>query len=95
MAKYNLNVISPDMRARLEFMMNIYDRLTMSDQDIVPSKNTGNCGSLNGYIQLMQCAANSKKHKKSNKSQSGRILASNKTNNIILASHKKHKNYSR
>lgn len=93
MTKYNLSVIPPDMRARLEFMMNIYDRL-MVDQDIVPSKNTGNYGSFNGYMQLMRCAENSKKHKKSNKSQSRRSLTSNKTNNI-LTSQKKHKHYSR
>lgn len=95
MTKYNVNAVSSDMKARLEFMMNIYNRLMMSDQDVVSNKTTADYRSLNGYIKLMQCATNSKKHKKSNKSRSCRSTVANKTINITSAIHKNYKNYSR
>lgn len=95
MTKYNVNAVSSDMKARLEFMMNIYNRLMMTDQDVVSNKTTSDYRSLNGYIKLMQCATNSKKHKKSNKSRSCRSTVANKTINITSAIHKNYKNYSR
>lgn len=95
MTKYNLNVVSSDMKGRLEFMMNICNRLMMSDQEVTSNKTTADYRSLNGYIKLMQCATNSKKHKKSNKSRSYRTTAANKTINIASASQRNYKNYSR
>lgn len=95
MTKYNVNVVSSDMKGRLEFMMNIYNRLMMSDQEVVPNKTTADYRSLNGYIKLMQCATNSKKYKKSNKSRSYRPIAANKNINIPSAIQKNYKNYSR
>jgi len=95
MTKYNVNVVSSDMRARLEFMMNIYNRLMMSDQDVMSSKNNTDYHPLNGYIKLMQCATNSKKHKKSNKSRSCRPMGANRTINSTSTAHKNYKNYSR
>jgi len=94
MTKYNVNVVSTDMKARLEFMMNIYNRLMMSDQDVVYNKTTNDYRSLNGYIKLMQCATNSKKHKKSNKSRFSRPTIANRTTNITSAIHKNYKCYS-
>lgn len=94
MTKYNVNVVSSDMKARLEFMMNIYNRLMMSDQD-VPDKTTSSCHSLNGYIKLMQCATNKKKLKESYKSRSYRSTRANRTINITSAIQKNYKNYSR
>lgn len=95
MTKYNVNVVSSDMKARLEFMMNIYNRLMMSDQD-VSNKTTADYCSLNGYIKLMQCASNSKKHKKSNKNRLCRPTIGNRTiNNISSVIQKNYKNYSR
>lgn len=93
MTKFNVNVVSADMKARLEFMMNIYNRL-MSDQDVASNKTTADYRSLNGYIKLMQCATNSKKHKKSIKNRSGRLISTNRTINIA-SMHKNYKNYSR
>ncbi|XP_022167341.1 uncharacterized protein LOC111031611 isoform X2 [Myzus persicae] len=94
MTKYNVNVVSSDMKGRLEFMMNIYNRLMMSDQEVTPNKTTADYHLLNGYIKLMQCATNSKKNKKSNKSRSYRPTAANKTINITSAIQKNYKNYS-
>lgn len=90
MTKYNVNVVSSDMKGRLEFMMNIYNRLMMTDED--KSIKSSDNRSLNGYIKLMKCASNSKKHKKSNKVRSCWSSTSNKT---ITAIEKKYKNYSR
>jgi len=83
------------MRARLEFMMNIYNRLMMSDQNAVCNKTTADYRSLNGYIKLMQCATNSKKHRKQNKSRLSRSTTVNKTTNATSAIHKNYKCYSR
>lgn len=91
MTKYNVNVISSDMKGRLEFMMNIYNRLMMTDED--KFHKTSDNRSLNGYIKLMKCATNSKKHKKSNKFRSCWSSTSNKTK--TSATQKNYKNYSR
>lgn len=91
MTKYNVNVVSSDMKGRLEFMMNIYNRLMMTDEDKF-NKTSDNC-SLNGYIKLMKCATNSKKYKKSNKVRTCWSSTSNKT--ITSAIQKNYKNYSR
>lgn len=94
MPKYNVSVVSSDLKARLEFMMNIYNRLMMPDQE-VPDKTASNCRSLNGYIKLMQCATNKKKLKESYKSRSYRSTRANRTINITSAVPKNYKNYSR
>uniref|UniRef100_A0A2S2P7Z6 Uncharacterized protein n=1 Tax=Schizaphis graminum TaxID=13262 RepID=A0A2S2P7Z6_SCHGA len=94
MTKYNVNVVSSDMKGRLEFMMNIYNRLMMSDQEVAPNKTTADYRSLNGYIKLMQCATNSKKYKKYNKSRSYRPTAANKNINITSTIQRNYKNYS-
>lgn len=91
--KYNVNVISTDMKGRLEFMMNIYNRLMMSDQDILPNKLSSDYRPLNGYMKLMRCAVNSKKHKKSNKKS--HLKVSNKSINLKSAIQKNYKDYSR
>lgn len=93
MTKCNMNAVSSDMKSRLEFMMNIYNRLMMTDQDVVSNKTTSDYCSFNGYRQLMQCAINSKKHKKSNKSLSCRSILANKTIKRTSAFHKNYKNY--
>lgn len=94
MAKYNMGIVSPDMKARLDFMMNIYNRLMMSDQDATPHKTTADYCSLNGYIKLMQCATNSKKNKKLNKARLCRLVGEKR---FIKASstQRNNKNYSR
>lgn len=88
MTKYNMNVVSSDMKGRLEFMMNIYNSLMMTDVD--KSNKTSDNRSLNGYIKLMKCATNSKKQKKSNKFRSCWSSTSNKTITSAVQ-----KNYSR
>ncbi|XP_050436687.1 uncharacterized protein LOC126843305 [Adelges cooleyi] len=96
MTKFNMNVVSSDMRARLEFMMNIYNRLILSNPGGgATTKNGTDYCSLNGYIKLMQCATNSKKQKKPNKiSRSSRPLAYRNINITSSTSHKSYKNYS-
>lgn len=94
MTKYNMNTVSSDMKARLEFMMNIYNRL-MSDQDTIPHKTTTDYRSLNGYIKLMQCATNSKKSKKLNKIRTCRLMGVNRTINPTSFTQKTYKNCSR
>lgn len=95
MTKYNVNSVSSDMKARLEFMMNIYNRLMLSDQDIIPHKTSADYRAFNGYIKLMQCATNSKKHKKLNKIRSSRSSGTNKFTIPTLTTQKRYKNYSR
>lgn len=88
--KYNANVVSTDMKGRLEFMMNIYNHLMMSDQDILPNKPSSD-RPLNGYMKLMRCAVNSKKLKKSNKKSC--FTTANKPINIRSAVQKNYKDY--
>lgn len=92
MTKYNMNIVSHDMKARLEFMMNIYNRLIMSDKDVIPHKTAADYRSLNGYIKLMQCATYSKKNKKLNKT---RLCRSAGASRATLAQKNYKKNYSR
>lgn len=91
----NLNVVSSDMKVRLEFMMNIYNRLMMSDQEVVSTKTTADYRSLNGYIKLMQRATNSRKHIKSTKSNLCRSAATNRNFNITSTNKKNYKHYNR
>lgn len=80
-----MSVVSPDMKARMEFMMNIYHHLMKSDQNAIPHKTTADYRSLNGYIKLMQCATNSKKYKKLNKTRSRHSVGANKVINFTSA----------
>jgi len=94
MTKYNVNNVLTDMKAQLEFLMNIYNRLMMSDQDVAFNTTTVDYRSLNGYIKLMRCATNSKKYKKLNKSRLSRPTTANRTINITSTIHKNYKCYS-
>ncbi|XP_050534596.1 uncharacterized protein LOC126901828 isoform X2 [Daktulosphaira vitifoliae] len=95
MTKFNMNVVSSDMRARLEFMMNIYNRLMLSNpEDELTGKNRSDYCSLNGYIKLMQCATNSKKPKKSIKCRANRPVSYKNNNVPPTGSHKSYKNIS-
>lgn len=91
--KYNMNVVSTDMKGRLELMMNIYNRLMMSDQDMLPNKPSPAYRPVNGYMKLMRCAVNSKKLKKSTKKR--RLTSANKPINMRSAIQKNYKDYSR
>lgn len=95
MTKFNVNVVSSEMKARLEFMMNIYNRLMITDQDVESNKTTTDYHSFNGYMKLMQCATNSKTNKKSNKNRPVRPIAANRNIKVNSTNQKYYEKYSR
>lgn len=79
MTKYHTSAVAPDMKARMELVMNIYDHLKKLEQDAIPHKTSDDLDSINGYINLMQCATNSKKNKKLKKTSLHCTVGSKRT----------------